>query len=209
MTKRGWRSFRVAAVACGMAVAAASAQTKAVEGKSGKPSPESRPRKILVLAVSPDSSTRVDFEDVIAGELALRGATAVASHVAFPELPKERGPFEEKLVADGFDAVTVSRLVGRDDKSEYKEGTTTYQPNYLGQDAWGGYWYTYQQVYLPDYLARETRVRVRTDFWRASDKGGRLVWSGTTDVLDPLTVAQAARELGVSIAKALVKAKLI
>ncbi len=209
MTKRGWGIFRVVAVTCGLAVAAAGAQTKTAESQGGKSSPETRPRKILVLVVAPDPTTRIAVEKVIAGELSLRGATAVASHVSFPELPKERGPFEEKLVADGFDAVTVSRLVGRNDKSTYKEGSDSFQPEYLGMGVWGGYWFTYHQVTLPEYLSKETRVRVRTDFWRASGKEGRLVWSGTTDLFDPMTLVQAAREVGVAVTQALAKAKLI
>jgi len=135
--------------------------------------------------------------------------TAIPSHVSFPELPKERGPFEEKLVADGFDAVIVSRLVGMADKVKWKEGTVSYTPEYMGQDWWGGYWYTYQQVFLPGYLQKETRVRVRTDLWRTSGKDGRLAWSGTSETLDPVTAPRAAREVGAAVAKALAKAKLI
>ncbi len=207
--RRTRRRFWTAAVAGVMAVAAARAGTKIVESTQAKGSPEGPPRKILVLVLSPDPTTRAAFEDVIAGELSLRGAAAAASHVSFPELPKERGPFEEKLVADGFDAVTVSRLVGMTDKVQRKEGTVSYTPEYMGQDWWGGYWYTYQQVFLPGYLDKETRVRVRTDLWRTSGKDGRLVWSGTSETLDPVTAPRAAREVGAAVAKALAKAKLI
>ena len=209
MTNRGWRFFLSASVACVLAAVAASARTAFAASEGGKPTQDPRPRKILVLVVAPDPTTRIAVEKVIAGELSLRGATAAASHVSFPELPKERGPFEEKLVADGFDAVIVSRLVGRADKSTYKEGSDSFQPEYLGMGVWGGYWFTYHQVTLPEYLSKETRVRVRTDFWRASGKEGRLVWSGTTDLFDPMTMVQAAREVGVAVTQALVKAKLI
>jgi hypothetical protein len=188
--------------------AAAHAKTKMVTTTGDKPT-EPPPRKILVVAVSPDPITRAAFEDVIAGELSLRGATAMASHVPFPELPKERGPFEAKLVAEGFDAVTISRLVGSDDKLEWKEGHGSYRTDYQGMDWWGGYWYTYEKVLVPGYLQSETRVRARTDLWRTSGQDGRLVWSGTSETLDPRTAAQAAREVGAAVAKALAKAKLI
>jgi len=209
MTKRSSRLVWLAVVACATAIAAASAPARAAEKDGGPPAPAGRARKVLVLVVATDPSTRVSVEDVVAGEISLRGVSAVASHQLFPELPKERGPFEQKLIAEGFDAVAVGRLVSRDDKSTQKEATDSYQAHYLGQDFWGGYWYTYTQVTLPEYLSKETRVRVRTDFWRTTGKGGKLVWSGTTDVFDPLTLAQTAREIGVSIARALAKAKLI
>ena len=129
--------------------------------------------------------------------------------MSFPELPKERAAFETKLTAEGFDAVTVTRLVGKDDKFEWKEGHTSYRSDYMGMDCWGGYWYAYQQVFVQGYLESETKVRARTDLWRTSATKGRLVWSGTTESLDPSTVPQAAREVGAAVAKALVKTKLI
>jgi hypothetical protein len=36
-----------------------------------------------------------------------------------------------------------------------------------------------------------------------------MVWSGTSESLDPRTAAQAGREVGAAVAKALAKAKLI
>ena len=212
MMKRRLRSIGVVAAACGLAVGGAIAKTKIVETADSKQPREAPPRKILVLAVASDPKMRAAFEEVIAGELSLRGATAVAAYVAFPELPKERAPFEAKLIADGFDAVTVSRLVGRDDKLEWKEGHTSYKSDYAGMDCWGGYWYTYQQVFVPGYLEKETSVRARTDLWRTSGTTGtkgRLVWSGTSETIDPTTAPQAAHEVGAAVAKALAKAKLI
>jgi hypothetical protein len=212
MTRLRWRTVLIAVGACAFSVLAVPAKTKIVESEGKKVPGEAPPRKILVLVVASDSKVRATFEEVIAGELSLRGATAIASNVAFPELPKERGPFEAKLVADGFDAVTVSRLVSRDDKLEWKEGHESYRSDYQGMDCWGGYWYTYQQVFVPGYLEKETTVRARTDLWRTSGaqgSKGRLVWSGTSQTLDPTTAPQAAREVGAAVAKALAKAKLI
>ncbi len=209
MRSRWRRGFWVAVATCWIAVAAAGAKTKIVESAQDGQPQEAPARKLLVLAVTKDPITRATFEDVTAGELSLRGATAVASNRSFSELPKEREPFEAKLASEGFDAVLVSRVVGQDDKVTWKEGMTSYSPSYLGQGYWGGYWYTYQQVFIPGYLAKETRVRVRTDLWRMTAQGGRLVWSGTSETLDPLTVPRAAREVGAAVAKALAKAKLI
>jgi hypothetical protein len=212
MTQRRWRTALTVVGACALSALLAGAKTKIVESEGKKPPGEPPPRKILVLVVASDAKVRAAFEEIIAGELSLRGATAVPSNVAFPELPKERGPFEAKLVADGFDAVTVSRLVSRDDKLEWKEGHESYRSDYQGMDFWGGYWYTYEQVFVPGYLEKETTVRARTDLWRtsgASGPKGRLVWSGTSQTLDPTTAPQAAREVGAAVAKALAKAKLI
>ena len=188
----------------------ARSQTKMVDTKTAAKPEGTGPRKILVLAVTDDVITRATFEDVIAGELEMRGATAKASHLPFPDLPKERGPFEAKLAEMGYDGVLVGRLVGSQDKIKVKEGYTSYATDYQGMDWWGGYWYTYQQVFVPGYLDKETKVRLRADLWRASDnKTGQLVWSGTSETLNPRTAAQAAHEVGNTIVNALVKAKLL
>ena len=135
--------------------------------------------------------------------------TRPPSHLTFPDLPKERAPFEAKLRAEGFDAVMVSRLVSSDTKIKMTEGYSTYATDYQGMDWWGGYWYTYQSVFVPGYLNKETKVRVRTDLWRVIEGEGHIVWTGLSDTMNPRTAAQAGREIGVSIGSALAKKKLI
>jgi hypothetical protein len=209
MDRWGWGRVVVAAFASMLVIAAAGAGTKVVETKGEKGSKLPPPKKVLVVVVSPNAAMRAAFEEVIAGELSLRGTPAVGSHLLFPELPKERGPLEERLKSEGFDAVTISRLVGKADKVEWKEATAVYDANYAGQDYWGGYWYTYNQAILPGYLEHELRVRVRTDLWRATGEKTGPVWSGTSELIDPVTLAEVAREVAVSIVKAMSKAKVI
>jgi hypothetical protein len=209
MMTSGVRSVLVVAFGCGLAILAATAKTKITTSPEKKGPALGPPKKILVLAVFPNPNVRSGFEDALTGELSLRGANAVSSFVPFPQLPKERGPFEKTLIADGYDAVSVSRFVGRDDKLEWTPGMYSYATDYIGTGPWGGYWYTYQTVFVPGYLDAETSVRVRTDFWRTSGAAGQLVWSGTTDTIEPTSVPQAAHDIGVAVAKGLAKAKLI
>jgi hypothetical protein len=204
------RSNRLSAYAfigfAAVATAVAGTKTTSTMDTAAQVAP---PRKILVLTVVDDPPTRAQLEDVIAGEISLRGGNAAASHLTFPDLPKERGPFETKLIAEGFDAVMVSRLVSSDTKIKMTEGYQTYATDYQGMDWWGGYYYTYENVFVPGYLNKERKVRVRTDLWRAVDGKGQLVWTGLSDTMNPRTAAQAGRDVGVSIASALAKKKLI
>lgn len=166
--------------------------------------------KILVVAIAKDPVIRANFEDVFAGELQLRGAGAVASHKLFPELPSEQAPFEVKVKAEGFDAISFSRLVDRSDTFTFVEGQPfTYETDYVGMSVWGGYMYTAERTFDPGYLQKETIVRVRTDVYHTADAGGKLAWSGTSEMIDPHTLAQAGRDVGAQVAKALKKAKLL
>jgi hypothetical protein len=209
MKKGLFRNLVIAALGCGLAFALASAKTKIVVTPESKQPGVGAPKKILVLAIVSDPTNRTRFEDAISGELSLRGANAVSSFVPFPQLPTERGPFEKALVSDGYDAVTVSRFVSKDDKLVWTPGMQQYAGDYVGMGPWGGYWYTYQLVNIPGYLNAETSVRIRTDMWRTTGADGHLVWSGTTDTFNATTVTQAAHEIGVAVAKSLAKAKLI
>ena len=208
MTKLVLKTLAVAAVALALVVGA-TAKTTIKTTPEGKEKPLPPPRKILVLGLFPNAENRSSFEDALTGELSLRGLNAVASFVPFPQLPKERGPFEKTIVADGYDAVSVSRFVGQSDKLEWTPGMQTYSTNYEGMGPWGAYWYTYQQVFVPGYLDAETSWRVRTDFWRTTGASGKLVWSGTTDTYEPTSVPQASHDIGVAVAKGLAKAKVI
>jgi hypothetical protein len=209
MTRR-FQGLLAAAAAGTLALTTAAAQTKMVstEGQKAEQAP---PRKILVVTVVDDATSRALFEDVIAGEVSLRGGNAAASHLSFPDLPnpKERGPFEAKLRELGVDAVLVSRLVSSEDKVKMTEGYETYATEYQGMDWWGGYVYTCEKVFVPGYLQKEKRVRVRSDLWRASEGKGRLIWTGMSQTMNPRTATQAGREVGASIANALAKKKLI
>lgn len=209
MTTRLSRTVLVLAIACGVALGATAAKTKIAATPGTKPPPQGRPKKMLVLAIVTDPTNRQRVEDAISGELSLRGASAVSSYVKFPKLPTERAAFEQTLVAGGYDAVTVSRFVGKEDKLVWTPGMTQYSGEYIGMGPWGGYWYASELVNVPGYLDAETTVRVRTDMWRTSGAEGQLVWSGTTDTFEAATVTQAAREIGVAVAKSLAKAKLI
>jgi hypothetical protein len=205
MTKRKRR----VAVAGGLAMLVLlGAKTKMAE--SEKAAAAGPVHKILVVAISKDPSIRAHFEDLFAGELSLKGASAVASHRLFPELPSDKASFEGKVAAEGFDAITFSRLVARTDTFTYVEGQPfTYETDYVGMSVWGGYMYTAERTFDPGYLQKETRVRVRTDLYRTSETGGKLAWSGTSETIDPHTLAQAGRDVGAAVAKALRKAKLL
>jgi hypothetical protein len=201
----------VVAIACALAVVSAGAQTKMVTTKEETKTKEAPPRKILVITVAPDPVARCGVRGRHRGrDLAPRREGNRLSYV-LPELPnpKERDSFEAKLRELGFDAVMISRLVGSDDKIKMKEGYATYATDYRGMGYWGEYVYTFEKVLVPGYLEKEKRVRVRSDLWRAIDGKGALVWTGTSETLNPRTAAQAGREVGVAVAKALAKAGLI
>ena len=67
MLKRVLKSIVIVAVACGLAVAAATAKTKIAATPESKQPPLGPPKKILVLAIVTDPTNRTRFEDAISG----------------------------------------------------------------------------------------------------------------------------------------------
>ena len=189
------------------------AKTKIVQSEGNKQPGEAPPRKILVLVVASDPKVRAAFEEVIAGRaVPPRRHRRWHRSVSFPELPKERGPFEAKLVAEGIrrgDGLTSGRTGGQ----ARVEGRTRVLPERLPGHGLLGRVLVHVRAGLRAGLPRERNDREGADRSLA-DVGslgakGRLVWSGTSQTLDPTTAPQAAREVGAAVAKALAKAKLI
>lgn len=200
-------------LAAGLALIFALAALQAPAGTkleaSGKTAGVGPAKKLLLVLVSPDLDRRKNWEEIFAGELALQGVVVIPSYRLFPELPKDRETATAKVAAEGFDSVLITNLVGIETKVKWKESETSLQPQYVGQDWYGSYWYTYQQVEVPGYMENKSRARFKCDYWRLDEGKGRIVWSGTSDSIDPGIKPQAGLDVITKITQALRKAGLI
>ena len=173
------------------------------------PSGTAAAKKLLVVLANPDAERRKKWEEIFAGEFNLRGVTAVPSYQVIPDLTLGREAVKSKVVADGFDSVLIARLVGIETKVKYQEKQKTLQPSYLGTDWYGGEWYTYYQTEVSGYVENKSRATFKLDYWRLEGEKDRLVWSATSDSLDPGIKPEAGIEVIGAINKALRKAGLI
>ena len=60
---------------------------------------------------------------------------------------------------------------------------------------YGYYGAVYPVVYAPDYLKKEKKVRIETNFYVVSSQEGELVWTGITDTFNPSKPHKAINEL--------------
>ena len=189
------------------AIGAANAGTK-VESTVTPKGSVTRAKKVLVFLVSPDADRRSGWEEILTGEMQLKGAQATPSYRLFPELPKDKESAVAKIAADGFDAVLVARLVGTTSKVKFHEEDVSLQPEYMG-NWWGAYTFTYDQVYLPGYAENKSRATIKVDMWKLDGDKSQLVWSGTSDSIDPRIDPAKGREVIVAVTKTLRKKGLI
>jgi hypothetical protein len=166
-------------------------------------------KKLLIVLANPDLDRRKNWEEIFAGEFSLQGVAAVPSYKVVPNLAEGRDAVKAKVVAEGFDSVLIARLVGIETKVKYKEKEKTLQPSYLGTDWYGGEWYTYYQTEVAGYVENKSRAKFKIDYWRLEGEKDRLVWSATSDSLDPGIKPETGLDIITTIRNALGKAGLI
>jgi hypothetical protein len=143
-------------------------------------------KKILVVGMSNNLTTRSDFEVALAAKITRPGIVGVAGTDIL--LRPTAGPLDltylrEQIAAYKIDAVIVSRLVKVETKTTYFPGQPYFLPYY--GTFYGYYGTVYPVVYSPDYLVKEKRVRVETNVYSVKPPDGELIWTGTSDTFNP------------------------
>lgn len=155
--------------------------------------------KVVGIALSQDTTLRRVAEDEFVR--AVGPAHAVAGYAVIPDdevQDKERA--RARLLAAGFDAAVVFRLVGVDERK------TWVPPTYYG--GLYGYWgWAAPMVYEPGYLVTDRIVQVESNLYAV--QGERLVWSAHSETIDPKNAEQLIDDVVKVVVAALRKEKLI
>jgi hypothetical protein len=162
----------------------------------------------LVVALRRDATTRRNWEDEFVASLKSHGITATPSYAVFPDAPPDTAALSAAVRGRGFDAVLVTHALGSTTETHYVPGYVSAEPTtYLSP--WTGHYYTYySQVYSPGYLEADRVVRYETEVWMVRGTG-RLVWSGTTETLNPASSQQVNQEIADVIVPALAKSGVV
>jgi hypothetical protein len=208
-TKLRCVSILVAAIL--IAVVAAEAGSKLIFSWKNASYRGSGFKNILVLAVNGRAIARADFEDRMVKEMSQPGVTVVQSYTLMPRpdatpinLNDVRGYVHDLK----FDAIIVSRMVKHEKKTTYVPGDEF--PFYPYYGTFYGYYDAIAPiVYDPGYLRTDTEAQVETNFYSTSKPDGELVWSGTTDTLNPRSIDNAVNGIVKLLVKQFQKDKLI
>ena len=107
-----------------------------------------------------------------------------------------------------FDAIVVSRMIKKEKKTTVVQGDDFPFDPYYGT-FYGYYGAVAPLVYDPGYLRTDTEAQIETNFYATSKPDGELVWSGTTDTLDPRSTTGAIDGIVKILVKQFEKDKLI
>jgi hypothetical protein len=168
-------------------------------------------KNIMVLAINGRASARADYEDRLVKEMSRPGVIVVPSYSLMPRpdaTPINLDDLRGYIHDQKFDAIVVSRLI------KYEKKTTVVQGDDFPFYPYYGTFYGYYGaiapiVYDPGYLRTDTKAQVETNFYATAKPDGELIWSGTTDTVDPRNTTSAIDGIVKILVKQFEKDKLI
>jgi hypothetical protein len=167
--------------------------------------------KIMVIAVRKDNLKRRMWEDAFVAELSATkhdGTDAIASYQLFPNDMPDTVEVRRIVKDRHFDGVLVVARAQVDTSSSEVAGYTLSEPTTTYSRRWGAYVTRYQDVYYPGYSESEISVSVRTDLL-VPESDGKLVWSVTSNAVDPASADQFRKSVAGDVAELLKKKHFI
>jgi hypothetical protein len=159
---------------------------------------------VMVVALRKQGTARRLWEDGFVSALQSHGVHATPSYTLFPDAAPDTTALTASIRRSGYDAVLVAHQLPTTTETRYVPGYVSTEPG-IYVSPWTGHYYTYySEVYSPGYVDADRVVRYETEVWMTAG-GGRVVWSGTTESINPESAAQVNGEIAGVIVPALIK----
>jgi len=168
-----------------------------------------KPSKILVLAICNEVINRKYFEDCFNTEFKERGITSYScsrkynnQFIISLKSEKELKSFDEKLMADGFDAIFVTSIKGVAKQINYKKD---YYKIYHDWYRFNNYFiYNQDAIIFPNYYNDFKYYNLESSLYTVNCKSDKtLVWAGVIKIIDPLKLNETITHHSKSIIKEL------
>jgi hypothetical protein len=164
-------------------------------------------QKVAALVISPEESTRLGAEGLLARELTARGVEGIPAYNLIP--PTHTRDMEQAKTLfnqAGIVGVVVLRAAGKE--KEISSSGGYWMSPYYGS-FWGGGYYNYgwSAVYDPGYLRTDTIVRIETLVYDL--KADKLIWAGMSQSTNPESVESLIKNLTAAAAGEMKKQGLI
>jgi hypothetical protein len=202
--RTGLRWARQAGFVAATLLVAACTSTSLVNMWKNPVEPRQPMHSLLVVTLRKSNVTRRVWEDGFVTALKSHGIDATPSYALFPNAAPDTTSLLSAVREHGFDGVLVAHQLSATTRTRYVPGYMTSEPaTYV--TPWTGHYYGYfADIYSPGYIESDRVVRYEVEVW-AAHGGGQLVWSGTTESINPQTNGQINSEIAGVIVPALVK----
>jgi len=155
-------------------------------------------KSVMVVALAKKPQNRKIFEDTFAKEFQNHGVKVVPSMEFVPKGKKlEKSLLKTEAEKLGIQFLFVIRLLGIEEKTE----EIAVPVGGLGINLPGN------RYNMPTLGIKETRVRLESRLYEF--KSERLIWSGTSESLDPKSTEEIVRQLSRKVIKNLRKNKML
>jgi hypothetical protein len=168
-------------------------------------------KTILVLGINGKVENRAEFEDRLSAAITRPGIVAIPSYSLLPRpnsMPLDMDQLRDVVHGQGIDAVLATRLI-KVKKSVTQIPGQAYTPSPFYNSLYGYYGAIYPEVYAPDYLRTERIAQIETNFYSTAKPDGELIWTGTSDTIDPRSPRKAIDAVSRIIVLELEKRKII
>jgi hypothetical protein len=163
--------------------------------------------KVAALVITPNESTRLGAEGLLAKELTARGVQGIpAYNLIPPNETRDKEKAKTLFTTAGIAGVVVMRAAGT--QKEISASSGYWSGPYYGSFWGGGYYgYGWGAVYDPGYLRSDTIVNVETLIYDL--RADKLVWAGMSASTNPSKVESLIKELVAAAAGEMKKQGLI
>jgi len=161
-----------------------------------------QPDKLLVIGLTDNLTARRIFEERLKFEFKKRNIDAYESTEvldgAFTDTRKseqEIDAMKDQLIAEGYDAVIISAVIGVNTRHQYRSGGYyTFGPQLWYR--FGPYYYRFQDVYFnPGYYNEYKVYQVETSLYNLKKEENKsLVWVGTFTIVDPSNITAVVND---------------
>src|SRR5258705_4036445 len=190
---RRWILLLIACAAAGI-LGGCSSGTQLVDMWRDPTAPSHPIRKMLVVAIRRDETSRRIWEDGLVSALEKRGVTATPSYTLFQQGVPDTDQVAVAVRDHGFDGIMFVHKVGATTRQTYVPGYTHLEPVWV-QSRWSLTYHTYwAEVHEPGYVETDRVVRNRVDVW-STESNWRLLWSGTTESINPTSGTEVNRQI--------------
>jgi len=204
------QAFMILAIVAGLALTAGKSNKLIFTWLNPK-YPGTHFKNIMVLGINGKASIRAQFEDQLCARIARPGIQCSPSYSLIPRptgTPLDMNDLRDVVSGQSIDAIVASRLVKVNKTVTYLPGEA-YPLFPVYGTFYGYYGAIYPVVYSPDYLRVDKTAQVETNFYSTSAPDGELIWTCTSDTVNPQSPNKAIDALSKLIVQELQKQNII
>ncbi len=157
--------------------------------------------RVVALAITEDGPTRRLAESEM---VRIIGPDAVAASQVVPEADlRDVDKVRARLTAEGFDGAITMRLV--DAQTDVRREQDPLPTSYF--TIWGYYGFVTVAERGPSYVTADSKLQIEVNIY--SLKADKLLWSGTTETLQPRLIETLVKDVADLVSRRLKSERLI